>query len=275
MQAELLPRAVRCAIQRAACIAPPVPGMLQLLRAAPVPAFGQPPLRLGIAAVLDEAQELGIAHGPLRDLAALHKHLVARALVVERKALAAMAHGMHATRHGLPLQRGRRSICRPRRRHALFLLSIGRPQRVARQQVLDVGQQQFLVLLFMLQAQLQQRGQTRRRLRAPVLEHLQHALVHRLAIGQHPRQRGPGQQPALGTRMPRTHLLVVGVEQHAEVGIEGRHAGRVLGQDKGLEEPGGMRQMPFGRAGIGHGLYAGILGGQGAASSTVVWRTAS
>ncbi len=40
--------------------------------------------------------------------------------------------------------------------------------------------------------------------------------------------------------------------------VERPIAGRMVAQDKGLEEPGRMRQVPFGRRSIGEWLEVGI-----------------
>lgn len=68
----------------------------------------------------------------------------------------------------------------------------------------DVRQQQFLVLLFMLQTQLhhvRQRGPLRA---ISPLQQGQHGGVHMCAVGLHIDQRGTGQQAALGARVART-----------------------------------------------------------------------
>ena len=124
--------------------------MGQLLRATPVPALGQPPLRLGIAPGFDKLQELRIVHRSAGDLAARQEDLVPRPLVVEGKALAHMADLPQPRCHRQPGRCGRRrgfGCCRLQR-------LVGRPQRVTGQQVLDVGEQQFLVLLLMLETKL-------------------------------------------------------------------------------------------------------------------------
>ena len=82
------------------------------------------------------------------------------------------------------------------------------------------------------------------------------------AIGENALGRRPRKDAALRARLPRPLALVIRIEAIVEVGIEGSIAGQVLGQDEGLEEPGDMRQVPFGRAGIVHGLDGHVLGGE-------------
>jgi hypothetical protein len=49
-------------------------------------------------------------------------------------------------------------------------------------------------------------------------------------------------------------LLVIGVEKILKVFVEGAISDRVRSKYKCLKEPGGVREVPFGRAGVGHGL---------------------
>src|SRR5687768_9230894 len=48
--------------------------------------------------------------------------------------------------------------------------------------------------------------------------------------------------------------LVVGIKQETEPLVETRVAGEMRYQDKFLKEPGRVREMPFCRARLGHGL---------------------
>src|SRR5690606_15969171 len=68
------------------------------------------------------------------------------------------------------------------------------------------------------------------------------------------------QQPALWACMARPDAYVVGVEQHRVGRVEGRYRGGQAQQDEGLEEPAGMGQVPFDRAGLGHRLELAVLG---------------
>src|SRR5690606_20536026 len=54
--------------------------------------------------------------------------------------------------------------------------------------------------------------------------------------------------------MARTLRLVIGVEAIIEAGGEWLVPSRIPAQDEGLVEPGRMRQMPLGRAGVVHRL---------------------
>jgi hypothetical protein len=125
--------------------------------------------------------------------------------------------------------------------------------------VLDVGEQQFLMLLFVLQAELDQRvdrwvvrrGEQRR-----------HALVDLRTIGLDLGQAGTRDEAALRPRMLLAHLVVVAVEQHPVVGVERLEAALVALEHEGFEKPRHVRQMPLGRADVGHRLHLRVGLGQ-------------
>ena len=58
------------------------------------------------------------------------------------------------------------------------------------------------------------------------------------------------------------HGLVVAVEQHPEGRVKRLKTGLEALQHKGLEEPGHVRQVPLGGAGVGHGLHLAVSFGK-------------
>src|SRR5262245_45326822 len=66
-----------------------------------------------------------------------------------------------------------------------------------------------------------------------------------LAIGAHLRRRGACQEATLAARLPRTDALVIGVEAIFEPLVEQAIAGQERREQEGLEEPRGMREVPF------------------------------
>src|SRR5512144_1846893 len=74
------------------------------------------------------------------------------------------------------------------------------------------------------------------------------------AVGAHLVARGARQQAALRSWMARADALVIGVEAIFEALVEHAIAGQEALQEEGLEEPGGMREVPLGRACIVHRL---------------------
>ena len=69
-------------------------------------------------------------------------------------------------------------------------------------------------------------------------------------------------QAAARARVTRSGRDVIRVEEMGETLIEDAVARQVRQQQKLLEEPGRVRAMPLGRAGIGHRLHLLVLGGK-------------
>ena len=114
----------------------------------------------------------------------------------------------------------------------------------------------------MVQAQLQQLEGPGGLLRREVVELVEQLLqppIHPLAPGQHGLDGGAGEQTPLGARMAGTDSVVIGIEEEAPLPIQGLPAHQVGGEHKGVEKPGGVAQVPFGWAGIGHPLEAEIF----------------
>jgi hypothetical protein len=124
--------------------------------------------------------------------------------------------------------------------------------------MLDIGEQQFLMLLFVVQAQLDQVKKLGARI---IGQQIHHRRVHSLAKGKHLLQRRAGYQSAMRARVHRPDRLIVGVEQE----MPGRVTWFVRGiaaEHEMLEEPRRVREMPFAGTGIRHRLYQEILGAQ-------------
>src|SRR5688572_2515167 len=62
--------------------------------------------------------------------------------------------------------------------------------------------------------------------------------------------------------MTRTNGEIVRIEQHAERRMERTIPGEGGLQDERLEKPGGVREVPFDRARVGHRLQRAIFGRQ-------------
>ena len=233
----------------------PVERRVPAFGADPSPALGQPELRTAVAPVGHEGQPFAIGHQAVGKLERLQPGLVTRPLVVEGEVLALMPQADEpAVEADEAKGIGRRCGRRMARRR------IGRRQRRLGEQVQDVHQDQFLMLLFMRQAQVDQG----REIRPLIHQQAAHGGVHVRPIGDHVVQRRSGQQPAFRSRLPGTKRLVIGVEEVVEARVERSVAGQVRNQQEGLPEPGHMRQVPLRGARVGHRLGQLILGGQGA-----------
>ena len=134
--------------------------------------------------------------------------------------------------------------------------AIGGTQRIGGKQRQDVRQQQLLVLLLVVDADLDEPGDL---CVDAAGEQRPQAVVHMGAIGHDPLARRPCEQPPLGARLPRALALVVGVEAVVEAVVEHPVAGQVLGKDKCFKEPRHMREVPLRRARILHRLDRHVL----------------
>ncbi len=138
---------------------------------------------------------------------------------------------------------------------------VGRGEGIARQQVLQIGDDQLLVLLLVLQPELHERTEIglARRARQQAL----HARVDVRTIGADLVERRARQQSALGPRMLRPDRVVVRVEEHPERRGERHEPGLEALEHERLEEPGGVPEMPLHRARIGHRLQCTVFRRQG------------
>ena len=124
-----------------------------------------------------------------------------------------------------------------------------------------VGDQQLLVLLFVLEAKRDQVGDgcvgdgCGR-----IGEERDHGGIDMRAIAGDFRDGRAGQQAAPGPWVAGADCFVIGVEKEGEIAVEHPVAGGVRDQNELFEEPGGVRAMPFRGARIGHGLHALIFG---------------
>ncbi|MNQ72339.1 hypothetical protein D3C85_870410 [compost metagenome] len=130
----------------------PIQRRLPLLGLAQRPAIGQPQLGAPVAVGFDKGQPFAVAYQAVADFERLQVAAMARPFVVESEAVAAMPHLDQAARHGNETPTPPRAIRRP-------VLGIGGLQRRQAEQVQQVHQQQFLVLLLVGQAQLHPRRQ--------------------------------------------------------------------------------------------------------------------
>lgn len=137
-----------------------------------------------------------------------------------------------------------------------------RQQRIARERMQHVRDDQLLMLLFVMQPecnlgrqQVEQRGICRG-------DRVQHGRVDMTPVRMHVGQRGTRQKAALFPRLARAERFVVGVEQERIGIVERGITGDVPHQHDCLEEPRRMREMPLRRAGVGHRLHGLIFGSQ-------------
>ena len=181
--------------------------------------------------------------------------VVPRRLVVEAETVAFVADGVDAGRH-IDEAAARPNIswnlCRARR---LPVGVVGRIGRVLREGVQNVGHQQFLVLLFVMQPDLENLEHARRVRRRHGLDQPLDGFIDMGAIAGDILTVRAGDQAALRARMARTGGDVIRVEQEGKAFIEDTVGRVVRHKQELLEKPGDMGAVPFGRRGIRHRLH--------------------
>ena len=230
----------------------PIPGGLPVVRLYRRPAVGEPNERLAIAAGFHEGEPFAVGHAAIGQTEGIEQHLVPRPLVVVREAGAVVADGANAAFETDVLGGGDRL-------NRLELgngIAIGRPQRLGSEQAENVGKQQLLMLLLVIDAEL---DQDRQRI-GPLIdeaarEELRQRLIDVGAIRAHLLRRRARQQPAPPARLSLAFALVVGVEAVLEVGRELAVVRQVRLEDETLVEPGRVREVPFRRTGVVHRLH--------------------
>ena len=133
---------------------------------------------------------------------------MARALVVEREAGAVVADLDDAAAIDVDPAAAARGRAR-----AADAGCVDGVERVAEKHVLDVHEQQLLVLLLVVQAELDERATAVQVGRRPSIRQSCIASSTCARYSADLGDRGPGQQAALRAGMPRADLLVVRVEQ--------------------------------------------------------------
>ena len=123
-----------------------------------------------------------------------------------------MADGDDAAVEILPLQRGRRGRAGRRRRWEIRGL-----QGILVEEVLDVGQDQLLMLLLVVEAEEDQLPQVGGEI--VTIEQSEHAVIDVVAIVEHVGQRGRVSRPRRG-RGSLADGVVVGIEKDAETAVE-------------------------------------------------------
>ena len=233
----------------------PIAGRLPAFRLHDRPAIRQPQRRRRIAAGRDEFQPFGVADEMTRDAHLRDQFVVPRRFVVEAEAVALVANGMNAGRH-IDIDAARANTSwNLRSAGRLPVRVISRIGRVLREGVQDVGDQQFLVLLFVMQADLENLEYARRVRRRHGLDQPLDRLVDMGTIAGDILAVRAGDQAALRARMARAGGDVIGVEQEGKTFVENRVGRVVRHKQELLEKPGDMGAVPFGRRGIRHRLH--------------------
>lgn len=109
-----------------------------------VPAHREPEVVPLVSPIIDEVLELGVGYEAVGELEGLDEHLVPWLLVVEAEVLVGVSDRVSPTRDGHPC------LISGSLMSWWLLWAIGRHQGVAGEDVFDVGEDQLLVLLFVV-----------------------------------------------------------------------------------------------------------------------------
>jgi hypothetical protein len=176
---------------------------------------------------------------------------VAWTLVVEREAGAVVADRDAAAREVDERQRTRAPAWnRPR--------LVGGRERVDAEVVLDIGDDQLLMLLFVMEPELHdclERGDAL----GIGVEQRRHRLVDVGAIRIHLGDGRAREMAALGPRERMSDALVIRVEQMVVASVERLITAQMRHEHERLEEPRRVCEVPFRRADVGHRLHDVVL----------------
>ena len=173
---------------------------------------------------------------------------MARSLVVEREAARVMA----------DISKAAVEADEPLVRIGGCVLPAWQQRRIERrlsEGVQHVGDQQLLMLLFVIEAEFDQR----RGLGRQIAQQPCQSGINSGAKGAHHVGTGPGEQATHGAGMPGADRLVVGIEQEAGIRVKHLISGKEGREDEFLKKPSRMGAMPLRRAGVGHGLDTLVL----------------
>ena len=121
------------------------------------------------------------------------------------------------------------------------------------ERVQDVGNQQFLMLLFVIEADLDDGSDVRKIVGR--FDQFHHGGVDMGAIAGDLGGVGPGDEAAFGSRVPRAGRHIIGIEKICEALVESTVGGSVRLEQELFEKPGCVGAVPLGRARVRHRLH--------------------
>src|SRR5713101_5233551 len=137
---------------------------------------------------------------------------------------------------------------------------IGRVERIAGEHMFDVRNHEFLMLLFMMQAQCKDGRDLCQLSLIELLQQVEDVLIDIAAVPVGLLDGGPGDQTAIGSAVPFSQRIVVGIKQVRILWMKGLVTRNCWKEEKGLEKPADVGEMPLGWADIWHRLNDVIFG---------------
>ena len=133
----------------------------------------------------------------------------------------------------------------------------GRPGWIDREYMLDVGQDEFLVLLLVAETDLDEEIEVL--VAAFFGDQIEHRVVDVLAIGEDLVHRRACQQATVGTWVHSSDGVKIGIQDIVEVLVKPVVGLRVFLENEALPKPRNVRKMPFRRADVWHALHDVVL----------------
>ncbi len=127
---------------------------------------------------------------------------------------------------------------------------IGWLKRVLGERCQYVGQEQLLMLLFVIDAQLGELQRNRRKSGQRLLKRI----IDRNAPGANVIKAGSADHAAPRTGVTLTFALIIAVEEVGPALVMQAITRDMIAKDEGFEEPAGVRQVPLRGGGVGMGL---------------------
>src|SRR5208283_3800760 len=191
-----------------------------------------PKCGLSIAAVLDEGEPFGIGDLAVGETKRMDQLAMARRFIVPGEAFSGVTDLMNAASKCDPGQRLRIALLRTRTRRP-----VGGPQRICGEERENVGEDQLLMLLLMIDADLNDPRQLRSGFNA-ARKQLFEPGVHMGAVGENAIAGRPREEPAHSPRLAGSVRFIIGVEAIVEGRIEQVIVLKIQGENESLEEPG-------------------------------------
>ena len=238
----------------------PVEGSVPGFGAHGGPAFGEPELGTVVAVLVDEGEVFGAGDGARGQAKGLDVDGVTRRLVVEDE-----GGGRGWVRGDADLDEAGVEVDPFDGRSDGFVLplgggfEVGGVERVGEEGVLDVGGDELLMLLLVLEAEGDAAGGF---VFEGMLEEAGHRGIDVGAVGEDGVEGRTGEG---GAELLLGHVaegVVVAVEEPVEVGVEGFVGGDELAENEGLEEPAGVGEVPLDGTGLGTGLHHEVFRGE-------------
>src|SRR6266705_87991 len=133
-------------------------------------------------------------------------------------------------------------------------------ERVLREDVFDVGDEKFLMLLLMMNSKGEDRFDLTKKFFVGARNQIVHVRIDFRAVTLRFFDGRTRNQPAQIPPMHSAGCVVVGIKKVSVFRNDVVIARHPFFQNESFEKPGGMREMPLGRTDLGHRLHDAVFG---------------